>query len=263
MSLIFTLTLTAPSAPPPLPPPPPPPPPQPQDSPVRPRKSLVSRSLFCHVERFPEAKPRYSGEIPAPTWGNEPSSAMCRRDMWDCEEPVNEMLAVAPTVAAFWRSAVADRCAEVGCVLTWKFWKGEVIKFFCCVGGGGGGCSWKNCGEMGDGIWRWWISGLIWSGLWLGLLGLGFWGESHEVREMWVGGFGKCCCCWWWVEKAGKKEHGFCGWRLRSWLVEFITESLALSSAKASQNALWVMKLSFLKIKPNNLHYHQDMTHQF
>lgn len=76
--LTFTLASTLP----PLPFPPP-------HSPVKPKKSLVSLSLFCHVARFPEAKLRYScGDIPVPlppTW---------------------------PMMVAFWRSAVAERWAD-------------------------------------------------------------------------------------------------------------------------------------------------------
>lgn len=80
----------------------------------------------------------------------------------------------------------------------------------------------------------------------------------HEVSEMWVngGGFWKCCCWWWlwwcWVVKGGggeKREDGFCELIMIDDEDGFVVaaESLALSSANASQNALWVMKLSFLE----------------
>lgn len=70
--LTFTLTSTPPSS----------------QSPVRPKKSLVRLSLFCHVAIFPDVKPRwYSGDMVDATWPTV------------CE----------PTVAAFWRSAVAER----------------------------------------------------------------------------------------------------------------------------------------------------------
>ena len=42
------------------------------------------------------------------------------------------VMAAAPTVAAFWSNAVAERCADVaalegGCVRSWRSRKGEVI----------------------------------------------------------------------------------------------------------------------------------------
>lgn len=90
------------------------------------------------------------------------------------------------------------------------------------------------------------------------MLGLGFWVWSQEEREI---GFGFA---------KGKKEEKVVGlvcggrwWRgctaafvvaVASWLAE----SLALSSASASQNALWVTKLSFLWqcISEENLKHH-------
>lgn len=69
------------------------------------------------------------------------------------------------------------------------------------------------------------------------VLGLGFWGGSQGVREMWVcDGVGK-----WWVGKGNR------GWTAVGFVVaNWFADSLALSSANASQNALWFMKLSFL-----------------
>lgn len=110
---------------------------------------------------------------------------------------------------------------------------------------------------MGAGILL--LSGLILWIIWsLGLgLGLGFWElGSHGLKEMWwwVGGFGKCLwCCW--DENENWDDAGNVGWAARfvgggggANIIEFFAESLALSSASASQNALWVMKLSFLYI---------------
>lgn len=100
---------------------------------VRPRKSLVRRSVFCHVTRSPDVNPP-----------NVPNSA--KPDEWDCCCPAAE----APMVAAFWSSAVADMATlEFGCVLTWRFWKGEVISWGLCWGDG---VSWKRVGFRG----KWW-----------------------------------------------------------------------------------------------------------
>lgn len=73
------------------------------------------------------------------------------------------------------------------------------------------------------------------------------------------GGLGKCLCCC--CDEKGNKDDRLCCCELimwKPWLpvslfaagaakIE-LAEILALSSAKASQNALWVMKLSFLLI---------------
>lgn len=53
---------------------------------------------------------------------------------------------------------------------------------------------------------------------------------------MWVcDGVGK-----WWDGKGNR------GWTVRFVVANWFADSLALSSANASQNALWFMKLSFL-----------------
>lgn len=159
------------------------------------------------------------------------------------------VMAAAPTVAAFWSSAVAERCAEVaaleGCVCTWRFLKGEAIMLLGW---------WRNEGEEEEeglllllllGIWKVWASGLmLWRRAAARLLGLGFCCEGSQLLGLMmlllVNWFWKLCC---WVGK-----------RKRDWTNGFVVlaicwfaESLALSSANASQNALWVMKLSFLQ----------------
>ena len=215
----------------------------PVPSPFSPRKSLVRLSVLRHVETSPDVNPpRYSVEI---MWLAVPNSPTVKPADWPC------WAAAAPTAAAFWRSAVAERWAddvaglELGCVLTWRLCKGEVISpLWGCCGCGGRGGKWR----WDSGLMRWW-SGEFWVGL-----VLGFWWDcsrSHGVREMVVKGgngvfgFVKCCC--WWVGKGKREIWGVIAAVVVVAVANWFAESLALSSAKASQNALWVMKLSFLK----------------
>lgn len=191
---------------------------------VRPRKSRVRRSVLCHLASSPDVNPppppiMYSVEIWLTCWWS-----ICCRLMWPTDCPCWQA-AAAPTVAALWRRAVADRCADVA-VFDDVGWKNVVCStgdddiWWCATA-----AAWK---------WWWWASAFTWT---TGL-GLGFWGGSHGVRGICVG---KC-----WVVGFEKGKRGW------------FAESLALSSANASQNALWVMKLSFLHVV-----FHANITHKF
>ena len=219
VSISFTSMLTS-TAPLSLPPSAPP-----LASTVSPRKSLVRRSLLSSLIPIAES-----------SWLTAPNSPVPSRVTWlveccCCTTPTPTTAAeeqvMAPTVAAFWSNAVADVAAlEKGTGRLWRCWRS--------AGGEG-----KVVGSL----WKVWASGLMWRAEAILLTMLGFsWDDEFQGLKL-VTWFWKLC--WFGKRRREWSSNGFPA--VANWVVD----SLALSSANASQNALWVMKLSFLQFSHN------------